>query len=134
MKKQLELLFYNYYKFQIYVGNSGMASFYAILSIILIFIIYFFAFFFIIIFLIPKHLLIINESGLFTFIYSFIILISIYLYFNLIYKGKYKIIVEKFNNDNGKDTKLFAILLPIVGFVILIIGCILKILQNQGKL
>lgn len=129
MIKLLEILFYNYYKLQLYLGETKDSA--AIRSVMMI------TFFFGI--LIPSILFIlfivilkenINEN-IYHPIYS-LILIFIINWYLFLYKGRYKNIIKSFDNGR-KKRKWLAILFPILSFLLFNIGWIIKMLQNQGR-
>ena len=129
IKDFLEYLYYKYYKFQIYVGNSDVAPLFAMLIIIFAVLIYIPSILLIISFFFP-HMgaLYVNKTEYMLF---YILLLICFSFFFL-YKKKYKKIMKR--EELNEKSNLMAILFPLIAFILFNVGCILKILQNQGKL
>lgn len=126
----LEYLYSKYYSFQVRVGNADVAPFSAMLIIAFTFMLYYFSLFFFLILFIPMGFI---DSQYFMFISFFCLLYSIVqLYFLLVHKKKYKEVLKR--NDSGKKSSLGAILFPLFAFILINVGWILKMLQNQGRL
>jgi magnesium-transporting ATPase (P-type) len=130
----LKQLYYQYYIFQKKVGNSDVAVFSPLLIISFITMVYYFGFLFIAMVFIPKEIF--NLDIFFNKIWCFSLFISvtICLYLNLVKNEKYKIILKVQQNSNNKKNKIIAFLFPLIGFLLINIGWILKLLKNQGKL
>lgn len=134
MKKQIELLFYNYYKFQILVGNRDVAPFFAVSLITFISMTYYASIMLISTIIFPQKSLIINDDFIKYSIFLLLIIIFILLYYQFLYKKKYKNKIIELEVSKEKKNKIFVIFFPIVGFLLFNLGWILKMLQNQGKL
>jgi len=132
IKVFLEYLYYKYYKFQIYVGNSDVAPIFAMFIIIFTVLIYIPSILLIISFFFPHmaalHWRHVNKTEYILFV----ILLFICFYFFFLHKKKYKKIMKR--EELNKKSNLMAILFPLIAFILFNVGCILKILQNQGKL
>jgi len=131
--KQIKLLFYNYYRFQIYVGNRDIAPFMSILLIVFIFIIYMGGLNFLFTILFPKGMPFLNFKMIWYFTCFLSLFFFIFLYFKFLYREKYKIIFKEIEDNKSSKNKAFAIIFPVIGFVVFNLGWILKMLQNQGK-
>lgn len=127
--RYLEYLYYKFIRFQERVGNADIAPFTGLLFLIFISILYIFFVTTIISLLFPK--IKININPLSCAIMLPILLFIIYFYL-LVYNNKYKEIINK--NKNKNQTNIFAWLFVIIGFILINLGWILKMLQNQGKL
>lgn len=128
MIRILEILFYNYYKLQLYFGETKdsaavravmmMAFFISILVYSILFILF---------------VIVLNANindDVYNPIYG-LILIFIINWYLFLYKGKYKNVIKSF--DDRKKRKWVAILLPVLSFLLFNIGWIIKMLQNQGR-
>ena len=60
--------------------------------------------------------------------------VLIILYFSLVYHGKNMQIVESHKEEWTGKKHLGAILFPIIAFIWFYVGCIIKMLMNQGRL
>jgi hypothetical protein len=132
--KYLELLYYSYYNFQVRLGNRDVAPFSAILIIIFTILLYYFSLFFFTITFIPKNYLVLNTSFFTPLTLILVFSLFIWLYFLLIYKGKYKKVIKSKEKEFGRNRIISAILFPLIGFLLFNLGWILKMLQNQGRL
>lgn len=127
MIKILEILFYNYYRLQLYFGETKDSA--AVRSVMMM------TFFisilvYSILFILFVIVLNTNINDVYHPIYGLILLFMINWYLFL-HKGKYKNIIKSF--DNRKERKWVAILLPVLSFLLFNIGWIVKMLQNQGR-
>ena len=130
--KFLEYLYFKYYSFQVRVGNRDVAPFSSMLIIAFTFMLYFFSIFFLGILFIPQGVLNMNIFK-YASIFLFFFLI-IWFYLLLVNKGKYKVILKKYEQELTGRKRLGAILFPLIAFILFNLGWILKMLQNQGKL
>lgn len=130
--KFLEYLYFKYYSFQVRVGNRDVAPFSSMLIIAFTFMLYYFSIFFLGILFIPQGVLNMNIfKYLSIFLFFFLI---IWFYLLLVNKGKYKVILKKYEQELTGRKRLGAILFPLIAFILFNLGWILKMLQNQGKL
>jgi hypothetical protein len=132
--KYIYFLYYRYYIFQVKIGNRDVAPFSAMLIIAFTIMLYCFSLFFLSIIVIPKEYLVINASIVKTFTgisFSFLV---IWLYFLLLHKGKYKKIIKAMEKEYENKRSFRAILFPLIGFLLVNFGWIMKMLQNQGRL
>jgi archaellum biogenesis protein FlaJ (TadC family) len=123
----LEYLYNKYYYFQIKMGNGDIAKYTSIM------IITFFLNFYFIVFLILLDILFnLDFPTIPKIIYLLVFFLTmILLYLILVYKNFDRII----NNEKIKrKSNFFAILFPIVGFILFAGYCVLKMLQNQGRI
>lgn len=130
--KFLEYLYFKYYSFQVRVGNRDVAPFSSMLIIAFTFMLYYFSIFFLGILFIPQGVLNMNIFK-YVSIFLFFFLI-IWFYLLLVNKGKYKVILKKYEQELTGRKRLGAILFPLIAFILFNLGWILKMLQNQGKL
>lgn len=130
--KFLEYLYFKYYSFQVRVGNRDVAPFSSMLIIAFTFMLYYFSIFFLGILFIPQGVLNMNIFK-YASIFLFFFLI-IWFYLLLVNKGKYKVILKKYEQELTGRKRLGAILFPLIAFILFNLGWILKMLQNQGKL
>lgn len=130
--KFLEYLYFKYYSFQVRVGNRDVAPFSSMLIIAFTFMLYYFSIFFLGILFIPQGVLNMNIFK-YVSIFLFFFLI-IWFYLLLVNKGKYKVILKKYEQELTERKRLGAILFPLIAFILFNLGWILKMLQNQGKL
>ncbi len=130
--KFLEYLYFKYYSFQVRVGNRDVAPFSSMLIIAFTFMLYYFSIFFLGILFIPQGVLNMNIFK-YVSIFLFFFLI-IWFYLLLVNKGKYKVILKKYEQELTGRKRLGAILFPLIAFLLFNLGWILKMLQNQGKL
>ena len=126
----LKLLYYRYYWFQVKLGNADVAVFFPIilLSFLLMLfigdILLFFSVFY------PNvNFTMKGEIGGLV-----IIIWMILFYFLLVHNKKYKIIITNEHLRKDKKGKLIAILFPMIIIVFFVVGIVLKILQNNGKI
>jgi hypothetical protein len=125
--KFLEYLFCKYYNFQVRVGNADVAPFSSMLIISFVLMLYYFDFFIALSVLFPK-----SSPNLVWEVNAIVLLsIIIFFYFLMIHKGKYKVILKR--NYAQDKSSLFAILFPLIAFLLFNLGFILKMLQNLGK-
>lgn len=130
--KFLEYLYFKYYSFQVRVGNRDVAPFSSMLIIAFTFMLYFFSIFFLGILFIPQGVL---NMNIFKYVsISLFFFLIIWLYLLLVNKGKYKVILKKYEQELTGRKRLGAILFPLIAFILFNLGWILKMLQNQGKL
>jgi hypothetical protein len=132
--KYIFFLYYKYYNFQVRIGNRDVAPFSAMFIIAFTIMLYYFSLFFLSITFIPKEHFVINASFFKFFTGVFFSSLIVWLYFLLLYKGKYKKILKSFEKDYGNKQSFVAILFPLIGFLLLNFGWIMKMLQNQGRL
>lgn len=130
--KFLEYLYFKYYSFQVRVGNRDVAPFSSMLIIAFTFMLYYFSIFFLGILFIPQGVLNMNIFK-YVSIFLFFFLI-IWFYLLLVNKGKYKVILKKYEQELTGRKRFGAILFPLIAFILFNLGWILKMLQNQGKL
>ena len=130
--KFLEYLYFKYYSFQVRAGNRDVAPFCSMLIIAFTFMLYYFSIFFLGILFIPQGVLNMNIFK-YASIFLFFFLI-IWFYLLLVNKGKYKVILKKYEQELTGRKRLGAILFPLIAFILFNLGWILKMLQNQGKL
>jgi len=128
--KQLEFLFYRYYKSQCKLGNSDIAPFSAMLIIWFSTMLYYFSLSLLISLLFPRE----NSNNNSIITLSFLSVLMIVLYFLLVHKGKYKEIIKSHDKESFNKFNVWPILFPILGFILANISMILKLLQNQGRL
>jgi succinate dehydrogenase hydrophobic anchor subunit len=133
MTKFLEFLYYRYYKFQVRVGNSDIAPFSAMLIIASTIMLYYFSIFFLLI-LVPKDILNFNITYFPIISLVLLVFLMIALYLLLVHKSKYKIIIKEYEKTKVNKKGIFALLFPLIGFILLIGSMFLKALQNQGKI
>jgi len=133
MIKYLEFLYYRYYKFQVRVGNSDIAPFSAMLIIASTIMLYYFSVFFLII-QVPKDILNFDITYFAIISLGLLVLLMITLYFLLVYKSKYKKIINEYEKNIVSKKGIVPLLFPLIGFVLLIVSMFLKVLQNQGKI
>ena len=88
--KFLEYLYFKYYCFQVKVGNKDVAPFIAMLIIVFIILIYYLSAFFFTITIFHKFHLFFNIKFFKLFTFVLITFLIIWLYFLLVYNGKYK--------------------------------------------
>jgi len=129
--KQIEFLFFRYYKSQCRLGNSDIAPFSAILIISFSIMLYYFSAFFYIITILPD--IEINKTCFTTITFLFLFFLIILFYLLLVYKGKYKKIIKSHENELFNKFSVWPILIPLMGFILFNVGWILKMLQNQGR-
>ncbi|PZR20476.1 MAG: hypothetical protein DI535_29885 [Citrobacter freundii] len=128
LKNFLEYLYYNYYYFQVRVGNALIAEYMAIIIITFILNIYF-----VLLTIILQYVFNIDLPTISKPVYIFIIiLILLFLYFILVHNDKYKKIIK--NTEISKKSKISAFIFPLFGILAVFIGMYIKMLQNQGKL
>ena len=125
----LEYLYYKYYCFQKRVGNSDIAAYSSPLFILFIIMVYYFALFFIIITIVPKTILIIDETYFKVFSVVLLLGVGVRLYMLLLYKKKYREIIKR--QRQRKSSNILAILFPLAALVLFNMGWILKMFQNQ---
>lgn len=129
--KYLEYLYYQYYRFQVRMGNTDIAPFSSMLIIAFTFMLYYFSIFFWFILFLPNWFL---DMRLFKYMSIFLFfLLIILLYLLLVNKGKYKNIIKKNEERYERKRSLGAILFPLIAFILFNLGWILKMMQNQGK-
>ena len=125
-------LFYQYFKWQVKVGNEDEAPFFSFLSIYLI------SFFITTSFLLWS--LLVSDFNIFSTYfnqyayYSILLLIASYYYFMFLYKKKYIEIMNKGHLYGNMRLRVIAIALPIISFIFMNLGWILKMFQNRGDL
>lgn len=124
----IEYLFFKYYNWQVKVGNGCIASFGAICFMTFCIMFYcldilMFMSYFIGKITIPKYILLVMFLS-----------VLIILYFSLVYHGKNMQIVESHKEEWTGKKHLGAILFPIIAFIWFYVGCIIKMLMNQGRL
>ena len=130
--KFLEYLYFKYYSFQVRVGNRDVAPFSSMLIIAFTFMLYYFSIFFLGILFIPQGVL---DMNIFKYVSIFLFFfLIIWFYLLLVNKGKYKVILKKYEQELTGRKRLGAILFPLIAFILFNLGWILKMLQNQGKL
>ena len=129
--KQLEFLFFKYYKSQCRLGNSDIAPFSAMLIICFSTMLYYFSVFFFVITILPD--IEIDKPCFMTFTMSFLFFLMIIFYFLLVHKGKYKKIIKLQENELFNKFSVWPIFFPLIGFILFNAGWILKMLQNQGR-
>lgn len=130
--KYIEYLYYRYYKFQVRMGNRNIAPFSSMLIISFIFMLYYFSIFFWVILFIARGAL---DMKIFMYLSFFIfIILIIWLYQLLIYKGKYKELIKRCDKEYQGKGNLGALLFPLIAFLLFSIGWLLKMMQNQGRL
>jgi len=112
------------------MGNADVAPFSSMLIIAFTAMLYYFDFFIILSVLFPRT----SPDLSWKFNLILLLFFIILLYFSLVHKGKWKKIIEEQEKEKSNKGKWFAILLPLLAFVLFNLGFILKILQNQGKL
>jgi len=126
-------LFYQYFKWQVKVGNKDVAPFFSYLNVYLFSFIWLVAFFL-------WSLLFIESGALLDYYinsctyYSIIIFTGVVYYFMFLHKKKYLEIMNKGHIYGKRNMRLFAIAFPILGFILLNLGWILKMFQNRGDL
>jgi hypothetical protein len=127
--KYIEYLYYKFIKFQERVGNADIAPFTAMIFLIFISILYLFFFITLFSLLFPNIKIVIKPISC-----AIILPITLFIiyYYLLVYGNKYKEIIKKYETKD--TTNIFAWLFVIVGFILINLGWILKMLQNQGKL
>lgn len=130
MKEILEFLYYRYYIFQVKIGNADIAPFTAILILVFIFMLYFFDLLFLISIIFPNKAPNINAPLTCLVLFC----LTAYLYYRLVYDGKYKKIIKAQEKTSQKKSGTLIILLSLVPFIILIISMIIKINQNLGNI
>jgi archaellum biogenesis protein FlaJ (TadC family) len=123
----LEYLYNKYYYLQIKMGNSDVAKYTSIMMIT------FFLNFYFIVFLIFLDILFnVDLPTIPKIIYLLVIFLTmILLYLILVYKNFDKIINSE---EIKRKSNFFAILFPIIGFILFAGYCIFKMLQNQGRI
>jgi len=126
-------LFYQYFKWQVKVGNKDVAPFFSYLNVYLFSFIWLVAFFL-------WSLLFIESSALLDYYinsctyYSIIIFTGVVYYFMFLHKKKYLDIMNKGHIYGKYNMRVLAIIFPILGFILLNLGWILKMFQNRGDL
>lgn len=126
--KFLEYLYCKYYNFQVRMGNADVAPFSSMLIIAFVCMLYYFDFFIFLSVILPKS----SPNLLWELNATILLSIIALFYFLLVYKGKYKEVLKR--SDVVKKSSLWAILFPLIAFILLNVGFILKILQNRGEL
>ena|SRR6056297_1099854 len=126
-------LFYQYFKWQVKVGNKDVAPFFSYLNVYLFSFIWLVAFFL-------WSLLFIESGALLDYYinsctyYSIIIFTGVVYYFMFLHKKKYLDIMNKGHIYGKYNMRVLAIIFPILGFILLNLGWILKMFQNRGDL
>ena len=129
--KLFEYLYCKYYAFQVRVGHHDIAPFTAVLIMAFTIQLYFFALVLILGLLFPIEILNMNASFFRIFSIVFLFSLVIGFYFLLVYKGKYKEILKR--SDSINKSNLWAILFPVVGFLLCSLAMFLKLVQNNGN-
>lgn len=130
MVKFFEYLFHKYHLLQVRVGNGITASVGAIGMILYFLMIYYWTFWSLLLVFVSRSLITIETIAYLLVI--FLIILTLYLYFKLIYKGKSKRILNSVQLE--KSSSLVAILFPILGIILWFSSMMLMMLQNQGKM
>lgn len=130
MRKFYEILYFKYYWFQVRVGNEDVAVLTAFLIIIFLHIMCLFGVLLILSFIFNYLGFSITFSNLFYFLIIGILIIL--MYFLLISKKKYRYILSDKKIQDYKYGNIVSLLFPVFSFLLLMIGFILKILQNNG--
>ena len=129
IKVFLEYLYYKYYKFQIYVGNSDVAPIFAMFIIIFTVLIYIPSILLIISFFFPHMAaLYVNKT---EYILFYILLLICFSFFFL-YKKKYKKIMKR--EELNEKSNLMAILFPLIAFILYVVGSVLAVIGDISKL
>lgn len=127
-RNTLNYLYCKYYIFQVCVGNNDIAKYSALLIITITLNLYI-----LFIFLCANILFDVEfpKISKIAFITIFL-LMFLSFYFLLVYKKRYEKIL---NNQKIRDkSNVFAIVFPLLGFILFNVGWILKLLQNQGRI
>jgi hypothetical protein len=128
--KIVDYLFYQYYKFQVKVGNADVAEHFSILMIGFLCELYFFAISFIIIIIEPKHPFVFNSEYFKFSIISAPIIIVITLYLSIFRKKRYKVIIKEYSKASPNQSYLWALLFGIAAFLLLFCAIFIKAYQN----
>jgi hypothetical protein len=124
----LKTLYCKYYNFQVKFGNKDIAPFSSMLIIAFTIMLYYFSAFFLTILFIPKG--IINTKIFVYASFSLLLALVLVLYFVLVHKAKYKVVLKEYENKKGV---FLAAIFPLLAFLLFNASWILKMLQNQGK-
>lgn len=125
-------LYYQYFKWQVKVGNKGVAPFFSFLNVYLGSFFWFLAFLFWSLLLDGFCPILDNINGNIIYLVSFFIAVT--YYFMFLHKKKYLVIMNKGHIYGKRNMRVFAIVFPIVGFILFNLGWILKMFQNRGDL
>ena len=126
-----ESLFCKYYNFQVKIGNSDIAPFSSMLIISFTIMLYYFGLFFLTITFFDKNELKINMAIFKYFSIAVFFILIVLFYLILLWNGRYKEILKKYENKPRRNYTAF--LFPLTAFILFNLGWILKMLQNQGK-
>lgn len=133
MRERLDNIYYRFYRFQVSVGNSGVAVTFSLIFLSFLLLINLFSIFFILHgFLeikMPFHNAI---DGLITV--GVIILIN---YFLFIYRERYKAIIKNHKNESTKNVRngnIKVIAYIVLSFIMIIVGFYLMIMRNRALL
>ncbi len=127
----LEYLFFKYYYWQVKVGNGDIPSFMALISIV------FSLFLYCLDIVSAYSFFICPTSPLKLGKYSFVIISAILfgiLYLLLVNNGKDKRILETHKDEWQGKKRWGAVLFPLLGFLIMVIEIVCKILMNRGTI
>lgn len=125
-------LFFNYYHFQVRIGNPEIAPLMSSLFISFIMILYYFAGFFFLIIFFPKESFQSNIEifKILTFIFISLLIITFPTFY--LYKKRYQAVLTRYSK-NQHEGRMTSIVFFIVAFILFNAGWILKMLQNQGR-
>lgn len=132
--KIIERLYCSYYRFQVRVGNGGIASFSALLLMLFSVMLYLYGLPLLISIFFSGKSSILNSQLFIPIIMVILFSVFVILFFHFIHLDKYKIILKNHQNTNTNQDSYLAIIFTIGGGLILFLSAILKMLQNRGDI
>ena len=127
-----EYLFYKFYRLQVRIGNKDDAPMLALMILSASILLYS------IDILILSSILFnlklpFSDNKIFPITFSIIVIVI--LHFSLYYKGKYKKIIQKYQNESEAKRRkgnFFSIAFVSLAYIWFVLGCVIKMLQNRG--
>lgn len=127
-------LYYQYYRWQVNVGNQDIAAFSSFAFMNFISLLAYLAFLMLFSLFIPAPLDLLSQAWFKVIFVIILLLTAIVHYFLFLHKKKYLEIMNKGHIYGKRNMRVFAIAFPILVFILLNLGWILKMFQNRGDL